>query len=358
MLLKKETEIPEPIKKKVVVPLVKEKISAEDLNYLEVTKEEVKNFIKKKKKIKGGVKDIEYTVYESSSYGKTANKFFESFSEYFVQNFPNLYKSLKINLIKSNIKLLSMTYVSVILFSGSLAFFLTLIGTILVSFIMNISTVTAFVRAVALAFLLGGATIVFLFFYPTIEAKNINRKINNDLPFVIIHMAAVSGSGAQPISVFNLVLNTGDYKGLESEIRKIVNYVNLFGYDLTTALRNVAIATPSKRFRELLVGIVATLESGGDLKKYLAGKADDALTTYKLEREKYVETLSTYSDIYTGVLIAAPLLFITTLAIINVIGGAVLGISAKLLATLGTFFVIPFLNVAFLIFLNFIQPES
>ena len=129
---------------------------------------------------------------------------------------------------------------------------------------------------------------------------------------------------------------------MEREIRKIVNYVNLFGYDLTTALRSVAVTTPSAKFRELLVGIVSTLESGGDLKDYLKSKADDALTSYRLDRKKYVETLATYSDIYTRVLIAAPLLFIVTLAIINMIGGSVLGFDASTLAFLGTFFVIPF----------------
>ncbi len=123
-------------------------------------------------------------------------------------------------------------------------------------------------------------------------------------------------------------------------------------------MRNVALTTPSKRFRELLTGIVATLETGGDLKNYLNSKADDALTTYRLEREKYVESLATYSDVYTSVLIAAPLLFIVTLAIINLIGGKVLGFDASTLAFIGTFFIIPFLNVAFLLFLNFIQPET
>ena len=45
-------------------------------------------------------------------------------------------------------------------------------------------------------------------------------------------MAAVAGSGAQPIAMFNLVLSSEEYKGIRDEIKKIVNYVNLFGYDI------------------------------------------------------------------------------------------------------------------------------
>ena len=84
-------------------------------------------------------------------------------------------------------------------------------------------------------------------------------------------MGAIAGSGASPISIFNLILNSGEYKGLEGEIRKIVNYVNLFGYDLSTALKAVSLTTPSQEFKDLLTGIIASTETGGDLKSYLSG---------------------------------------------------------------------------------------
>ncbi|MEK6813105.1 MAG: hypothetical protein AABX86_03260, partial [Nanoarchaeota archaeon] len=97
--------------------------------------------------------------------------------------------------------------------------------------------------------------------------------------------------------------------------------------------------------------------SGGDLKYYLKGKADDAFTNYKLERRRYVESLSTYSDVYIGVLLAAPLLFIVTLTIINLLGGTIGGFSVKTISFFGTFIGMPLLNIAFLLFLNLIQPE-
>ena len=184
-----------------------------------------------------------------------------------------------------------------------------------------------------------------------------NRMIKNDLPFVIIHMAAVAGSGAKPLSMFKLIASSGEYRGLEAEIKKILNYVNLFGYNISTALKTVATTTPSPRFRDLLTGMVATIESGGSLKSYLNSMAQDAMHTYSLERKKYVEVLSTYSDIYTGILIAAPLLFIVTLAIINLLGGDIAGVSVKVIALLGTYLVIPLLNIFFLLFLNITQPE-
>jgi archaellum biogenesis protein FlaJ (TadC family) len=119
----------------------------------------------------------------------------------------------------------------------------------------------------------------------------------------------------------------------------------------------VAATTPSPRFRDLLTGMIATMESGGSMKSYLQSMADDAMHTYSLERKKYVEVLSTYSDIYTGILIAAPLLFMVTLAIINLLGGTIGGFSVSMLAVIGTYVVIPLLNIAFVLFLNMMQPE-
>ena len=215
-----------------------------------------------------------------------------------------------------------------------------------------------FLKIFWIIFLVPLGTFLFMYFYPTLAAKNRERAIKNDLPFVIIHMAAVAGSGAQPIAMFNLVLDSEEYVGLKDEIKKIVNYVNLFGYDISTALKVVSATTPSDRFKSLLTGIISNIESGSDLKNYLDAKATEALNTYKLERKKYTSTLSTYSDIYTGVFIAAPLLFIVTLVIINILGGKIGGIDVGVLAAIGTYGFIPFLILMFLLFLNVIQPKT
>ncbi len=359
----KNIEPPSPTKKKIIVNIGEEnseEFNLEELNNLQINKEDLRRLTKKKNKVKGGTKDIEYTLYTTSKYGQIANSLFETLSDYFIGKFPFQYKNFKSTLLKSDIKILSRTYLSMVFFSGSLASTIVLLVTLIISFFSQVSMLIAFSRAIGLSILSGALISLVVYFYPYMIISGRNKQINNDLPFVIIHMAAVSGSGAQPISIFNLVLNSRDYKGLEKEIRKIVNYVNLFGYDLTTALRNVAATTPNQRFRELLTGIVATLETGGDLKDYLKGKADEALTTYKLERKKHVSQISTFSDIYISILIAAPLLFIVTLAIINILGGKIclggnLCMEAASIAFVGTFFIIPLLNLVFMIILNITQ---
>jgi flagellar protein FlaJ len=325
---------------------VKKKLIKKNLNL------DVKSLIKKKKE---SVLEKEYLIYETSSFGKLSNKYMGKLTNHLTKNYPKFFDSLYPSLKSSGIKVLSKTYVSIMLFFSVLAFLFIFIIALL--FLRGFILFTL-LKAIILGLVAAVITFTLVYTYPMMLVNSMRKKIKDELPFVVIHMAAIAGGGAQPIAMFNLILNSEEYKGLRGEIKKIVNYVNLFGYDLPTALRTVASTTPSKDFRELLNGLVTTIESGGSLKSYLDAKATDLMNSYRLERKKYVETISTYSDVYTGILIAAPLLFFVTLAIIQLLGGAIMGFSAKTLATIGTFVAIPILNVAFLIFLNFIQPKA
>ena len=329
------------------------------LKYLRETnidKFDLKKVINKKEKI---IKDeIIYTTYQASTFGSIANYFVENLTLSLTKQYPKFFNNLAYLITLGDLKVFSKTYFSIMIFSSFLSslvsFFIYLIYTLLAE--KNI--LIGIVQAIPLSFLIGLISLGGFYIYPYSLISARKKAIKNDLPFVIIHMAAIAGSGASPVSIFNLILNSGEYKGLEGEMKKIVNYINLFGYDLSTALKAVSLTTPSNAFKDLLTGITATTEIGGDLRSYLSGKASEALSSYRIERKKYVESLATYSDVYTGVLIAAPLLFMTTLAIINVIGGSVGDVSVRTISIIGTYFVIPFLNIVFIIFLSVVQPET
>lgn len=327
------------------------------LKEIGANEEMMKRLLHPKKQRKKQFADVEYTIYQPSWYGKIANAFFESTAFSLAKTYPKTFENLSKAIRASDLHVLSKTYISMMLLTSMLAFVGIVIVGILGMFFLGMPPLLA-VAASLLAGLLAAIICIGVFFtYPHTVAGSRSRMIKNDLPFIIIHMAAVAGSGAKPLSMFKLVATSGEYKGLEGEIKKILNYINLFGYNISTALKTVAATTPSTRFRDLLTGMVATIESGGSLKSYLSSMAADAMHTYQLERKKYVQVLSTYSDIYTGILIAAPLLFMVTLAIINLLGGDIGGVSIKVIAMAGTYIIIPFLNIAFILFLNIIQPE-
>jgi len=363
---KKEKELIENYNNKIIKNLneIKKNINFDELfaeKKLKLDLEEkfdeeklIKEFVKSSKKKKVNLEKIKYITYKTNFYNVFANKIFGNSAENLIKKYPKYFDDLRRTVRLANLRIFFNTYVSL----GILSFFLTMLLSFLLSLVIFMDfSVFAFAKYISLSLLMGLFVLAGLYYYPRIIMDSRRRDIKQDLPFAIIHMAAVAGSGAQLVTVFSMIVESNEYKGLEGEIKRILNYVNLFGYNMSTALRAVAENTPSNEFKELMNGMIETIESGGSLKNYLKNKADDIMTTYKLERKRYVETLSTYSDIYTAILIAAPLLFIIVLVLLSIVGTKVGGVDISFIEKLGTFIVVPVLNIGFIIFLNIVQPE-
>lgn len=320
-----------------------------------IDEELLEEFVKRAKKKKLSEVRVEYTVYKTTEYGMLANRVLGKITDKLVKNYPIIFEGLYVGLRMSGLKVMSKTYISIILLNFLIGFFIASLFLGLIWGDPNI--LIRIFRALGLGLVTALLTALVSYFYPSSVAKEKDSLIKNELPFVIIHMSAVAGSGAKPISIFSTILSTEEYPATKDEINKIVNYVNIFGYDISTALKLVSKSAPSLALKDLLNGIVNTIESGGDLKNFLAAAADDALNRYRLERQKYVEVIATYSDIYTALLIAAPLLFFVSLAIIQSMGGQIGGIPVHTIAIIGTYIVIPILNVGYYFFVDVVVPQ-
>lgn len=297
------------------------------------------------------------SVYKGNSLGLIANVTVKKISLGLVDKFPELFGILYNALRAANIKVLSNTYVNImVLITISMVLFL---GTTLtfVFFAMNYALYEIILRASIIA-LAGGAGCIAIFYaYPFLKIKERRKSITTNLPFAINHLSSVAASGVPPTKMFELISLSSEYGEVAVEIRKIVDFISIFGYDLLTAVKAVSSATPSPALKEFLEGMVSTIETGGDLDSYLKQKTEETTLTYQLERQRYNESVSTYSDVYTGLLIAAPLFFIASLTMVNLLGGTIGGMGVNTLMAVATYLAIPLLNIGFILFLQLNQPE-
>lgn len=340
---KKKPEVENPV-------LIDEKQKKKFLKEMKIEHGQVKSFIKSKKRPKPVKGDVSASLmYKTNFYAKAANFFMENLSLKLSTKYENFFRPLMQALTSSNIRILSKTYISIILFTTVLAFPLSLISL----FLWTGNIFLAFFLSILITFVTFGLTYI----YPIIVLNDRKNKINQELVFAIVHMAAVAGSGAHPMKIFQLLVDSGEYEELGEEIKRVLNYINVFGYNLTSALKTVANTTPSPDLKELFHGITSTIETGGDIRQYLDDKADDTLTKYSFSQKKHLETIATYSEVYTGFLIAGPLLFIVTFAILEKISPMISGIPIATLATLSTFVLLPLLNVLFILLLETSRGE-
>jgi flagellar protein FlaJ len=267
------------------------------------------------------------------------------------------FKPLEPHIKNANIKILLKTWICMLFLSTAIAFIVSLVSIyvllsyfFLVEFYIYIFSVVFFPVFVA--------SIVFIVFYlyPVERERSRQKSIENNLPFAITHMTAISSSGIPTEFMFELLTGFKEYGEITQDSKLIMRNIKTFGMSSVDAIKDVADRTPSQGFRELLLGIVSTIESGGNLIEYLKGMSDKSLFDYRIKREKYLKTLSTYADIYTALLVAAPLMMLSMLATMSIIGGSIMGLTIDELIMLITWVMLPVFNVAFLVFIHVTYP--
>jgi pilus assembly protein TadC len=343
---------------KVSVTIV-EKDKEKFLKELTISRETL-NRLKRESKVKG-TDFIE--LRKANFYAKISNKLFLSFST----DFSNKGRLKKLNsyLRRANMPFLVTTYFSMAIFSTLLALAAALVIFVFLLF-FTITTTFPFFSSHSPSFLgilinflivilIPIITFVFFYFYPYLEGKSVEGKINQELPFVAIHMSAVAGSGIEPTQIFKIIAFGEEYPATKKELKKIINQVNVYGYDLITALKNTARETSSRKLSELLNGIATTISSGGSLSEFLDKRAETLLFDYRLERERYTKSAETFMDIYISIVIAAPMIM-TLLLVLIAVSGISIGLSLQSL-TVVIISIVALINILFLVFLHLSQPS-
>ncbi len=325
----------------------------------ELDREILKRLKKRKKEVK--IKKEK----KPSQYVKIANNLFANRVQQFLKN--RKIASLEKDLIKSNLGYTVTSYISVLVATTILSLMIAFAIFIFFLFfnfspelpIITLSTEAIGIRLLKVFWLLFAApliTFMFMYFYPSFEKKSIEARINQELPFATIHMAAIAGSMIEPTRIFRIVASTKEYPHLEKEFNKLLNEINVYGYDLVTALKTSSVNCPSQKLAELFNGLATTITSGGDLYDFFDKRSQTLLFEYRLDREKSTKAAETFMDIYISVVIAAPMILMLLLIMIKISG---LGISLSTSAI--TFLVaggVSLVNVLFLVFLQIKQSSS
>jgi len=277
-----------------------------------------------------------------------ANALFGDFVDSHSESFQDLKESLR----RSNMDTLYRTYVSEMFLFTSLAVLLGSFTGILYSAVRGLGAAQAlqFIIGVPLGFgivIFGG-----MYIYPGSKARRRSKDIDENIPFAINHMSAISSSGVPPDSMFELLEQFEEYGEIQKEAKAITRRVNAFGEDITTAMKEVAERTPNDQFADFLYGMVSTIETGGNMHDYIEEQAEEQLFQYNIRKEKEIDRISTYASFYTALLIAAPVFLVVMLSVINLLQNRIGPFPVRNLMFLGIHVIIPVVNSLFIVFLQ------
>lgn len=297
-----------------------------------------------------------------SSYAKVSNRFFSQFSNRLIEK--GKFKNISSYLRKANMPFILNSYVSMIMFTSFIAgLFSIFLFVFLIFFSVGIDspfiqvaeiTLVGVMTDFLICIMIPVLTFMTMLIYPRLEAGSIGKKINQELPFVTMHMSAIAGSGIEPTQIFKIIALGKEYKYTKQEMKKVINQVNVYGYDLVSALKNSARSSSSAKLAELFNGMATAISTGGSLTDFLDKRTETLLFDYKLERERATKMAETFMDIYISVVIAAPMIMMLLLILLSV-GPINIGLSLSQLTVI-IISVVALINIVFMAVLHLKQP--
>jgi len=285
------------------------------------------------------------------SYSKIAFRFFHRYSEFVLVFFPDL----KLDLKKARIKTSAQEFISTamlttfIVFLAEIPLLSYIFGTVFKSFLF--SFITAFTTSVLLSI------VIFILFikYPKTIISTRSKKIDNALPFAALYMSSVAGTKLPLHKVLKIFAKFSNYGELTEEVNLINNDIDVFGFDLNTALERAVERTPSKNFKEFLWGILSTSASGGDVVVYLREKSDGFMQDYRRKIAEFAKKLMLLSEIYLSVIILGAIFFVILTSIFSGMSSGI-GSNIIILQALIIFIFIPLASLAFIILIKTSTP--
>jgi len=294
---------------------------------------------KKKISLKYSKKEFRINIFDFLV--RLADIIFGNLSNELLDRFPNLYYTLRIYIKRIGLKLTPKLFLSFLLFSTTIVFAL---GLAIFLFILRI---WALLFSAVLVILALSLTLLYFEYL-----KNSRRSsIDNNLPFATIHMLSLLQTGISLEKVFYLLSEIKEYGHLSEEFGRIANLLSL-GVSLTDSIIHVRDTTVSERFSEFLDELLLTLKSGRSVKDFLVTYSEMQLALYRSDLEKLNQAMKTFSDLYVGIVLTVPMIFISISIMLSTIAENIFGMTISQFLSLITLILVPLINIGFLIFIS------
>ncbi len=265
------------------------------------------------------------------------------------------FESMKPDLEKSGLGLSLREYVYIMFFSMFMVFIVEFPALILLLAIF-LSLNFAFFLSLTITLVLVLVLFFFFYTYPALLTGKRAKEIEAALPFVSIYLSSLTASGVPPVAMFKLLANFKEYKELAREAAKIHQDVEYFGMNLEQAIRKAAMRTPSKEFKEMLLGLLTVLSSGTDLSKFFMEKAKAFMSEYRRKLENYSKILAIFTEMYLTMITVGSIFFIILTVVMSLFSGESFGSTILLIQFFVVFFILPGITLGFIFLCRMLAP--
>ena len=182
--------------------------------------------------------------------------------------------------------------------------------------------------------------------------------IDTNLIYTTGFMGILSAGGISIERILERVADLERHTAIKDLAKRFLTNTKMFGLDMTSALKDITVHSPSETFSKLFVGLINTVKTSGDIKSFLLFETRRLLQEKREQLKKTLGTLTILSELYISSLVVGPIVFIVILTILSIMGNVVSGLSPAEQLNLLVFFGLPAMSTSFIVILNAVLPEE
>ena len=263
---------------------------------------------------------------------------------------------LRSDLKKSRLRISVQEYLNGILMTTFLFFLISMpILSLLFAYIF-VEFLFAFITAFTLSTVFSVIVFTFSINYPKLLMQGRAKEIDNSLPFAALYISTVASSRLPLHKTLEIFSKFSNYGEITKEIGELVNDMKSFGLDLNTAIERQMERTPSKKFTELLWGILSVMRVGADVSVYLKERSNSFMAEYRRKIAEFSRTLTLYIELYLTSIVLGTIFFTILTAIIAGIGGAQTNVI--FLQFMLIFIFLPVISIVFILLIKSSTPSG
>ncbi len=263
------------------------------------------------------------------------------------------FTEIRDDLQKANISYTLNEYISVMIFTVALTFFIEALSIVFILSIFGFGVAASVMIGLTSSAIISVLLFAFFYAYPVSKKRSRGNKIKKVMPFAVSYMATIASSRPTPVTLFSVMSKFKEYGELSKEAKLIMRDIELLGMTLSSALKRATKRTPSAEFRDLLWGIDSVISTGGNLPDYLQGKTNEAMAEHRRSIKKYSQDLSLYVEIYLTLVITGSIFFIVLTSITAALTG---GVGTVALQTFVVLVLVPIISIFFIFMIKSISP--
>ncbi len=270
---------------------------------------------------------------------------------------PNI-PSFKKDYYRSGLKTACESYLALAIFICTSTSILSFTSGLLLQCALHVQFTQSLLGAFVLSFVCTVISLACLTAYPLVRANKNKNEIDSNLIYTVGYMSVLSAGGLSIERIFDRVIEVEPRASIKDLALRFATNVKILGADVTASLNDIKMRSASDVFSKLMLSIINTSKTSGDLKNLLAFETNHLLALKREQLKKRLTSMVALAEIYVAAMVMAPVTFIIMITLLSVLGGSSFSMSPVTQLNMIVFLGIPAICTVFIVFLDDALPKE